>query len=134
MTSNKSKTKPRAAKKPVAQKSKPPARSETAANPLKGKWRIVWMEMWDQDFVDAEVQGHVTFEDKSDGCFQFGYVQGQFRWNEDEADLDTTWEGNDEMDEAFGNIDAEIIKDELHGTISFHRGDESAFKAEKFKE
>lgn len=98
---------------------------------MKGKWRIIWMEMWDQDFVDAEVQGHVIFKDKEHGHFQFGYVRGNFGWPADGADLDTTWEGNDEMDEAFGNIDAEIINGELCGTISFFNGDESEFKAVK---
>jgi hypothetical protein len=131
MTSRKPETKPRTAKKPVPRQSRPATHSKTTANPLQGKWRIVWMEMWDQDFVDAEAQGHVTFSEKGEGRFQFGYVQGSFFWHADEADLDATWEGNDEMDEAFGNIDAEIIKGELHGTISFFTGDESAFRAAK---
>ena len=41
------------------------------ANSFKGRWKIVWMEMWDQDFVDEEVPGHVTLSDKGLGDFQF---------------------------------------------------------------
>jgi hypothetical protein len=44
------------------------------ANSFKGRWKIVWMEMRDQDFVDEEVPGHVTLGDKGVGDFQFGYV------------------------------------------------------------
>jgi hypothetical protein len=29
---------------------------------LKGTWKIIWMEMWDQEFVDLEVPGHMTLE------------------------------------------------------------------------
>jgi hypothetical protein len=43
---------------------------------LVGRWRIVWMEVWDQDFVDAEVEGYFEFEPTGSGEFQFGYVHG----------------------------------------------------------
>ena len=54
---------------------------KVTANSFKGRWKIVWMEMWNQDFVDEEVPGHVTFGDKSLGEFQFGYVCGSFTWS-----------------------------------------------------
>jgi hypothetical protein len=31
-------------------------------NPYLGKWRITKMEMWDQEFVDMETEGHLNFE------------------------------------------------------------------------
>jgi hypothetical protein len=102
---------------------------KSAANPLKGRWKIVWMEMWDQDFVDAEIPGHVTFGDKGRGDFQFGYVCGSFAWSPENDHVDSLWEGNDEMDPAHGDIYCEIEKGELHGTIEFFNGDESAFRA-----
>ena len=46
-------------------------------NPYLGKWRIIEMEMWDQDFVDMETEGHFTFEKDKTGDFQFGLVKGQ---------------------------------------------------------
>ena len=39
-----------------------------------GKWRIIEMDLWDQEFIDAEVQGHFTFGNNKMGEFQFGYV------------------------------------------------------------
>jgi len=39
---------------------------------FKETWKIIWMEMWDQEFVDLEVPGHVVFEDGGRGHFQFG--------------------------------------------------------------
>lgn len=40
-----------------------------------GRWRITSMEVWDQDFVDAEVPGYIEFKDNGLGDFQFGYVR-----------------------------------------------------------
>ena len=33
-----------------------------ARNPFVGRWRITWMEQWDQEFVDEEVEGFFEFE------------------------------------------------------------------------
>ena len=38
----------------MAKKPKPPS-------PVEGRWRITSMEMWDQEFVDAEVEGYFEF-------------------------------------------------------------------------
>jgi len=43
---------------------------------ILGRWRITQMDMWDQDFVDAEVEGYVRLDDGGSGEFQFGYVHG----------------------------------------------------------
>jgi hypothetical protein len=102
---------------------------KSAAKRFKGRWKIVWMDMWDQDFVDADVPGHVTFGDKGSGEFQFGYVCGSFPWSAENDDVDALWEGNDEMEPAHGDIHCEIENEELHGTIRFFNGDESDFRA-----
>ena len=44
-------------------------------NPYLGKWRIIQMEMWDQEFVDMETEGHFNFEEDELGSFQFGLVK-----------------------------------------------------------
>jgi len=31
-------------------------------NSYLGIWRIIEMEMWDQDFIDMETEGHFTLE------------------------------------------------------------------------
>jgi hypothetical protein len=98
-------------------------------NSFKGRWKIVWMEMWDQDFVDEEVPGHVTLGDKSLGDFQSGYVYGSFTWSTKNGRIDALWEGNDEMDPAYGDIHCTIQEGALCGTIGLFNGDRSAFRA-----
>jgi hypothetical protein len=102
---------------------------KSAANPFKGRWKIVWMEMWDQDFVDEEVPGHVTLGNKGRGEFQFGHVCGSFAWSTKDDRVDSLWEGNDEMDPTHGDIHCEIKKGALYGTVGFFSGDRSAFRA-----
>ena len=47
-------------------------------SPLIGYWKITWMEMWDQDYVDEIVPGHVTIGASGACRFQFGVVEGGF--------------------------------------------------------
>jgi hypothetical protein len=102
-----------------------------ANNPFLATWRIVWMAGWDQDYVDMEVPGHFTFEKDGLGNFQFGLVQGQMDCRIDGDRVDFTWDGCDECDDTSGRGCAEIVRNELHGHIYFHLGDDSAFRAVK---
>ncbi len=72
-------------------------------NPV-GRWRITWMETWDQDFVDLIEPGHFRFDDNGLGYFIFGAVEGQldYRLSEEGKRIDFTWSGNDEGDEKSG--------------------------------
>ena len=45
-------------------------------SPFSGRWYIVSMTEWDEDIINAEVQGFIEFDDKNSGSFQFGYVSG----------------------------------------------------------
>jgi hypothetical protein len=102
---------------------------KSAGSRFRGRWKIVWMEMWDQDYVDEDVPGHVTFDEKGGGEFQFGYVYGSFAWSTEDKDVDAPWEGNEEMDPAHGSISCRIESGELHGIIRLFSGDKSAFRA-----
>jgi hypothetical protein len=53
------------------------AKKSTQTSLFVGYWRITWMDLWDQDFVDEEVEGYFEFGSNNLGSFQFGYVQGQ---------------------------------------------------------
>jgi hypothetical protein len=112
----------------MAKKSKPPS-------PFEGRWRITSMEMWGQDFVDAEVEGYVEFGPKGLGSFQFGYVSGDIDYRDCIRDgkpsVEWSWDGNDEMDPAQGRGWAVINGDKINGLIAFHQGDESKFEAKK---
>jgi hypothetical protein len=43
---------------------------------LKGKWRIVEMELWDKDFLDMMDPAYIAFDGKAGGEFAFGCVTG----------------------------------------------------------
>lgn len=67
-----------------------------------GRWRIVSMSAWEQDFIDEEEEGYIEFVDKGQGEFHFGYVHGQMdcrlTTRDGEPAVEWTWDGNDEMD------------------------------------
>ena len=93
---------------------------------MVGRWRITRMENWDQDFVDAEVEGFFEFDRDGCGGFRFGYVSGQVDYREVERDgkpgVEFSWEGNDEMDPAQGRGWAVLDGDGIEGRIFFHQG------------
>jgi hypothetical protein len=101
-----------------------------------GTWRITEMDEWDQEFVDAEVEGYVRIGPEGLGEFQFGYVWGamscEFTQRDGETAVEWSWEGNDEMDPASGRGWA-ILQDDgtLKGALFFHGGDKSGFTAVK---
>ena len=111
------------------------AKTSRPKNPFAGRWRITWMEQWDQDFVDAEVEGYFKFGPRNLGSFQFGYVQGEIDNRLTNRDgkpcLEFSWEGNDEMDLASGRGWVVKSGDEISGTIFFHQRGESSFRARK---
>jgi hypothetical protein len=101
-------------------------------NLFSGPWRIVWMSGWDQNYVDMEVPGHITFSADRSGSFQFGLVQGQMDCKIDKRQgelIEFTWHGFDEGDELTGRGHAEIVGGELHGHLCIHLGDDCAFRA-----
>lgn len=111
------------------------AKNSKQPNPFTGRWRIVSMEQWDQEFVDEEEEGYIEFDAKSMGSFHFGYVHGSMDCQQTTRDgvpaVEWTWDGNDEMDPAQGRGWAVVKGDELHGMLYFHGGDDSEFVAKK---
>ena len=100
-----------------------------------GKWKIVEMEQWDQDYVDMEEPGHITFKKGGSGGFHFGCVDASLDWRY-EASIDRadfTFDGCDEGDQVSGRGWAKIEGKQMVGQIVFHLGDESGFKASKGK-
>jgi hypothetical protein len=115
----------------MAKKSKPP-------NPITGRWRIVSMSAWEDDFLDEEVEAYIEFNDRDWGDFHFGNVQGHMDCRQTTRDgepaVEWSWDGNAEMDAAQGRGWAVLRGDELHGMIFFHGGDDSEFVATRAKE
>lgn len=108
---------------------------KTRFKPFVGKWSIVEMEAWDQEYIDMEVPGHFTFNKDGTGHFQFGLVQGEMDCRsenkEGKAKIEFSWEGQEELDPASGRGWAVIEDGELNGWIFFHQGDDSAFRAKR---
>lgn len=122
------------ARKKVAETAKSSQRA--ARKPFLGLWRITWMELWAQEFVDEDVDGFFEFESNGRGSFQFGYVQGQIDYCLSMCDgkprLEFTWDGYDEMHPTQGRGWVIAEGDQMSGMLFIHLGDESRFTAARF--
>ncbi|UVK51603.1 hypothetical protein DBIPINDM_002434 [Mesorhizobium sp. AR02] len=99
---------------------------------LTGRWRIVAMPDYVEDYRDMMEPAYIEFAADGSGEFAFGCVTGQIIGAGDGNDVAFSWQGNDEMDEAQGNGWAEIQPDgSINGQICFHGGDEADFVARK---
>jgi len=67
-------------------------------NPLRGRSRITWMEQWEQDVVDEEVEGYFEIGSNGFGSFQFGLVTGEIDYRmgtrEGAPCIEFSWDGN----------------------------------------
>ena len=75
------------------------AKKPRPKNEFEGRWRVTWMDQWDQDYVDEEVEGYIEFDPEGLGSFQFGYVQGQIDYRKTTRDgkpaIEFSWEGGE---------------------------------------
>jgi hypothetical protein len=114
------------------------AKAGRIPNPFTGRWRIVSMSAWEDDYLDEEVEAFIEFNDRGWGSFHFGNVQGQMDCRQTTRDgepaVEWSWDGNAEMDAAQGRGWAVLRDDELHGMIFFHGGDDSEFVAKRTKQ
>ncbi len=92
-----------------------------------GKWRLIKMEQWDQDFIELGVPGSIAFRKGGQGEMRFGAVCLNLDWvRGGDGKAEFSFEVFDQMDEVSGRGLAEIVTDRLTGSIRFYRGDESA--------
>ena len=106
---------------------------DPAKHPLLGKWRIVEMDLWDQDYLDMEEPAYIEFTARGRGEFVFGLVHGSLDLWYAPLSIDFTWVGSDEMEETSGSGSVELDDDgTLIGEIHFHSGDETGFKAQRW--
>jgi hypothetical protein len=95
------------------------------------------MSMWDEDYLNEEVEAFIEFDDKEGGSFQFGYVRGIIDYREGLRDgqpaVEFSWEGGDGADGTplTGRGWAKLSDEGLDGMIFIHQGDESEFEAER---
>jgi hypothetical protein len=108
-----------------------------AGSPFKGRWQIVSMTEWDEDYLNAEVEAYIEFGADGLGSFQFGYVQGDIDFQTVQRDgepaVEFSWEGGDGADGTplTGRGWAILDGGALIGMIFIHRGGQSEFVARK---
>lgn len=99
---------------------------------LAGRWRIIMMPDYVENCPDMMEPAYIEFAADGSGEFAFGCVTGQIFGAGDGNHVAFSWQGNDEMDETYGDGWAEI---QPGGSISvqvcFHNGDEANFIARK---
>jgi hypothetical protein len=102
-----------------------------------GMWRIIEMEMWDQDYIDLVTPGYFLFDRDELGYFQFGVVEGQIDYRVEKIGtverIEFAWEGQSENDPASGRGWAVISGDYLEGRLYIFLSDDSWFKAKRIK-
>lgn len=97
-----------------------------------GRWRIVEMPDYTDDYPDMMEPAYILFEGHGSAEFAFGCVTGQIFGGGDTDTVEFSWNGSDEMDEAQGVGWAEVQPDgSLKGQICFHGGDEADFIARR---
>ena len=101
---------------------------------MKGRWRIVEMELWDEDAIDLLGPAFIEITADGRGSFRFIAVEGWMDIRRVQRDgtpaIEFSWEGNDECDPVNGRGWATLQGDgSLSGRIYIHGGDDSAFRA-----
>jgi hypothetical protein len=113
------------------------AKKAKLPSPFAGRWRIVSMSAWEDDYLDEEVEAFVEFGEDDIGSFQFGYVSGQIDFRATQRDgkpaVEFSWDGGDGADGTplSGRGWALLENDGLIGMFFIHLGDESEFVAKR---
>ena len=93
------------------------------------------MDQWDQDYIDMEESGHLTFQKSGSGGFHVGCVDASLNWRYDDSldRVDFTFVGSDEGTEVSGRGWAKMEGNgkQMIGQALFHQAEESGFKAKK---
>ncbi|MDP9440650.1 MAG: hypothetical protein M3P34_00385 [Actinomycetota bacterium] len=102
---------------------------------VSGRWRIIEMELWDQDAIDLTGPAFIEFGPDNAGSFRFIAVEGSMDVRPSHRDglagVEFSWDGYDEGERTTGRGWATLGSDgTLMGRIFIHLGDDSSFLAE----
>jgi hypothetical protein len=111
------------------------SRKPAFAAAFKGRWRIVEMDMFDDDDLDLDGPAHITFA-AANGEMAFAALSGaldvHYRVRDGSACAEFTWQGFDDADPTCGRGWAAPGTDgRLIGRVYIHNGDDSGFVAER---
>ena len=101
-------------------------------------FHITKMEVWGQDYVNAEGQAHIKFDGRGTlGSMHFGYIKGWIDYREVVRDgrpaVEWSWNGHDYGGgDDVGGRGWAVLRDDggLSGRIFLHQGDDSSFEAD----
>lgn len=97
---------------------------------LFGRWRITQADQWDRDYLDLCGPATILIGDRGHGEISFGALQAGLELEYSQSVVFFTWQGSDEMDEAQGSGNAEILKNgTLEILFSYQNGDEAILNA-----
>ncbi|MCL2716464.1 MAG: hypothetical protein FWD68_18330 [Alphaproteobacteria bacterium] len=102
------------------------------AKTFAGRWRLVEMDSWDNDYLDFLEDGHLTFGKNSEGHFSFGTVEGfldvRYGVNDGSPCAEFSWEGHDEGNPISGRGWMMIgASGDGVGHLYMHNSEDSAF-------
>jgi hypothetical protein len=108
------------------------------ATAFVGKWRIVEMDAFDEDYFEMEGPAYIEIEKARVGRFHFGLISGemdcQFSTDGDAPLMEFSWDGNDEHHPVMGRGRAVVGDDgKMRGRIYTHHADDTGFVAEKVR-
>lgn len=109
-------------------------RRPTFAKAFMGRWRIVEMDMWDNDYLDLVEPAFIQFGAEN-GAFVFGAVKSwldlRYGTRDGSACVEFSWEGFNDTDPASGRGWAMLgTAGRLVGDLFIHNSDSSGFVAE----
>lgn len=111
-------------------------RNSPIAEKFQGRWRIVEMDNWSNDYLDLMETAHITFTDASDGEIAFGALIGwldvRYGMRDGQPCAEFSWQGQDNTDSASGR--GWLTMDEqgrILGRLFIHCGEESSLVCEE---
>lgn len=106
------------------------------AKVFPGRWRIVEMDVWDNDVLEIGEEAHLAFEGASDGEIAFvaqkGFLDVRYGSRNGAACPEFSWQGLDDGDEACGRgWVTSGTAGRLVGHTFIHQADDSGFVCER---
>ncbi len=106
-------------------------------NEFTGKWHIISMDPWDQDYIDEVEPGYIEFGQDGLGSLHFGFIFADIDYritnNTQRNVIEFSFAGKDEYNEICGRGTASKTSGQLIGNLFIHHGDDSAFIAKPFE-
>ena len=112
------------------------AKDPAVAKAFIGRWRIVEMDVWDNDGLDLGEEAHLTFESGSQGEIAFvavkGFLDVRYGSRDGAACAELSWQGHDDADETCGRGWVMLgTAGRLVGHIFINQADDSGFVCER---